>query len=333
MNKTTVVDKIIGSLALPKNNTAKAFAPTNIALCKYWGKRDQALNLPVTNSLSISLTPEGTKTQITLNEKNEDRIFLNGEKIENHTAFACKLINYLDLFRHDNSPRFTVHTDNTIPVAAGLASSASGFAALAKTLNVLYDWKLPPHKLSILARLGSGSACRSLWDGFVEWEQGTDPLGMDCHGKPIDTAWPEFCVGIMTLSNQQKSISSRDAMQQTVETSHLYQAWPKQVEQDLKAIKAAISQQDFAKLGQHSEHNANAMHATLMASWPSFTYHHPQTIEVMQRVWDLRKQGLAIYYTQDAGPNIKLLFLLKDQSTVLQHFPDCQVIQPFVTKL
>ncbi len=331
MNKTAVIEKIIGSPMLPKKDKAKAFAPSNIALCKYWGKRDPVLNLPMTGSLSVSLNPKGSETQINIQDAKEDTIIVDGEKIKNDTTFGKNLIHYLDLFRAPTSPRLTITTCNNIPVAAGFASSASGFGALTKALNQLYDWQLPQKQLSILARLGSGSACRSLWNGFVEWHQGSDPLGMDSHGEPLKTTWPQLCIGIVTISSQKKPYSSREAMAQTLETSTLYQAWPKQVEQDLKAIKKAIHEKNFLELGRHSEQNANAMHATLMASWPSISYHLPQTIEIIQKIWAIRKKGLDVYYTQDAGPNIKLLFLEKDKKTVAENFSCSDIIQPFST--
>lgn len=330
-NKSDVIDVILPlqSQAIPKHEKGLAFAPTNIALCKYWGKRNTELNLPMTSSLSIALPDKGAMTTVTLHDQPYDIFVLNDEVISADTAFVKRAVGYLDLFRPKKKWHLHVDIDMNIPVAAGLASSASGFASLVCSLNDLFDWKLSLRDLSILARLGSGSAARSLWSGFVEWHAGMQPDGMDSFGEPLEVEWPMLCVGILPISKKQKPISSTDAMQQTMDSSQLYNSWPKKVSQDMSFLHQALQLKNFSLLAGTAESNALTMHATMLSSWPPICYFLPETIAAMQKVWELRHAGLELYFTQDAGPNLKLLFQDRDISTVLEHFPEVDVVKVF----
>lgn len=318
--------------AMPAQASSEAFAPSNIALCKYWGKRNQEINLPVTSSLSISLGHKGATTKLSLIDAQFDEIILNDKPLDYHSPFSQRLVGFLDLFRAKHMPRFRVRTSTNLPVAAGLASSACGFASLALALDSLFAWELDQHQLSILARLGSGSACRSIWDGFVEWHMGVREDGMDSHGMFIPEQWPEVCVGLLILTDQAKPMSSREAMQRTVTTSALYSSWSAKVSRDLFSLKQAISVHDFLLLGKTAESNAMAMHATMLSAWPPITYFIPETLLTMQKIWALRKEGISLYFTQDAGPNLKLLFLEKDKPVIESHFPTIETIHPFAAK-
>ncbi len=309
--------------------TAEAFAPSNIALCKYWGKRDKVLNLPVNPSLSISLGRLGTQTQLSLLDTEQDRVWLNGKPLELESAFSRKVVQFIDLFRRPDDSKLLIETHNSIPTAAGLASSASGFAALAKAVDQLYGLQLNAQQLSAFARLGSGSASRSIFEGFVEWQMGVREDGMDSYALPLEQSWPEFRIGLLTLTAAEKSVGSRAGMQRTVDTSHLYQSWPLQAASDLQRLRDAIAAQDFALLGATAEQNALSMHATMIASWPPLLYWQPDSVAAMQRVWQLREQGLKLYLTMDAGPNLKLLFLAEDEADVIAGFPQLQVVAPF----
>lgn len=315
--------------SIPQREKGLAFAPTNIALCKYWGKRDTELNLPVTSSLSISLPDKGALTSIMLNSKPKDIIVLNGQEIAPDSQFAIRTGQYLDLFRPEKKWNLHIDIKMNIPVAAGLASSACGFASLAAALNDMFDWRLSRRYLSVLARLGSGSASRSFWMGFVEWHAGVSPDGMDSYAEPIDAEWHDLHVGILPISHQEKSISSRDAMLRTVNSSVLYESWPRKVAQDMVLLKQAIKMKNFSLLGGASESNALTMHATMMSSWPPVCYYLSETIEAMHKVWALRRDGLSIFFTQDAGPNLKLLFLDKDKHIIKEHFPEVDIVKVF----
>lgn len=331
MNKADVVKSVLGSRSnIPQKNTVgQAFAPTNIALCKYWGKRNQVLNLPVTSSLSISLGNKGASVELTLSAEKHDVFTLNNEQVDMSSGFAKRLIAFLDLFRTEEKQYFSAVIHSTVPIAAGLASSACGFASIVKALNDLFGWQLAERELSILARLGSGSASRSIWQGFVEWHAGVSADGMDSFAEPITSMWSDLRIGLLIMDAGKKAISSREAMQRTVETSSLYTAWPTQVEHDLRLIKEAIQNQDFHLLGQTAEANAMAMHATMLSAWPPITYALPETLTTMQTIWRLRKEGLPLYFTQDAGPNLKLLFQAKDEKQVRAAFPSVDIVTPF----
>jgi len=329
MNKETIVSLILGQQKFsPSIQTAHAYAPSNIALAKYWGKRNEILNLPFTGSLSISLANYGVTTEVAA-ALQEDRYRLNSVDVDPDTEFSRRIRDYLDLFRPHENFYFDINTQSNIPIAAGVASSAAGYAALILALNQFFAWNLDKKSLSILARLGSGSACRSLWHGFVEWHGGMEEDGMDSYAEMIDLPWPELRVGLLLINSEKKSISSRVAMQQTVLTSPFYQQWPHLVAHAILDLRNAIDIQDFPVLGQTAEANALAMHATMLAAKPSICYWQPKTVAVMQKVWQLRKEGLHVYFTEDAGPNIKLLFL-EDKSKILQEiFPEMILIEPF----
>lgn len=314
-----------------KHEKGLGFAPTNIALCKYWGKRNIELNLPTTSSLSISLQDKGSLTNIICHDAADDLILLNGKEIAPDTQFKKRTTDFLDLFRPDKNWHLKIDISMDLPVAAGLASSACGFASLVAALNDMFGWQLGQRELSILARLGSGSACRSLWAGFVEWHAGVQPDGMDSYAEPLPFEWPELHIGLLPISLAEKPISSRTAMQRTVDTSVLYSCWPRKVLQDLIIIKQALHTKNFSLLGGTAESNALAMHATMLSSWPPICYSLPDTTAAMHKIWDLRHQGLALFFTQDAGPNLKLLFLEKDKKTIMDLFPTLEDVRLFDT--
>ena len=299
----------------PIKPQGEAFAATNIALIKYWGKRDTLLNLPLTNSLSMSVPGKGSHTVLKPTTGHSDRIFLDNQALSTEASFAKRITAFLDLFRTPQQ-KFEIHTHNNIPTAAGLASSASGFAALTLALNDLYDWQFDQEILSIFARLGSGSASRSIYNGFVEWHKGERDDGLDSIATPLNIDWPELKIGLLILSTDEKPISSRIAMQRTVETSRYYQHWPEIVEKDLTLLKTALLNKDFALLGATAAHTATAMHHTMHDAHPAIDYDLAETRAIKEKIKTLRKQGLPVYFTQDAGPNIKLLFLEEDEKII-----------------
>lgn len=323
MNKQEFVNQIVTTKAAVKLQDSSQFSPTNIALIKYWGKRNQELNLPITSSLSLTL-PIGTHTRLAVSDT-DDKVFLNGLELAKESVFHKRLFAFIDLFRASNT-HFHVHTKNDIPTAAGLASSASGFSAVVLALNELYGWNLAKKELSMLARLGSGSSARSFFNGFVLWHKGVQENGLDSFAEPLDTSWPTLKMGLWLLHTDKKPICSRNAMQNTVETSYLFRAWPEQVTHDLERAHEAIFAKDFTLLGKTSEHNALSMHATMLASQPAVCYFLPETLSAMHRVWQLRQMGLEVYFTIDAGPNLKLLFQEKDLPEIQKHIPEISPI-------
>lgn len=329
MTKQDIVNRLIDPPRQPAVESASAYAPVNIALCKYWGKRDEELNLPVTSSLSISLAGKGTETKVALHDEPHDALSINGNEVSPTAKAAQRMSGFLDLFRGERQRSFRVETESNIPIAAGLASSASAFASLVKALNDLFGWALGGQSLSILARMGSGSACRSVYDGFVEWHVGVAEDGMDCFAEPLEQTWPALRLGLVTVSDAEKPIGSRAAMKRTRETCALYESWPVKVADDLICLKEAIRERDFERLGATAESNALAMHATMIATWPPVLYWLPESVATMHRIWELRDKGLPLYFTMDAGPNVKLLFEEAHAEEIVDTFPGAEIIVPF----
>ena len=332
LTKSEFVKRILNGHTPSVKEKATAFAPANIALVKYWGKRESQLNLPVTDSLSIDLGNLGTETAIECSTTAQDSVILNGNKLAQDDNFAVKVINFVDLFRDalnqaaTNRPALTITTNNNIPTGAGVASSASGFAALTKALDQLFGLGLAGRELSLLANLGSGSASRSIFKGFVYRHAGTDPDGMDSYSEPLPYTWPELKRGLVTVSAKAKRVSSREGMERTVATSPLYKQWPQQVKEDMEKVITAIKEKDFELLGSTAESNALAMHACIQAAVPPINYFEPETVAIINKVQELRRNGLSLYLTIDAGPNVKLLFLAQEEDKVKNEFPDMRVV-------
>lgn len=326
LTKSAVINNYLPA-KLKAGSSASAYAPSNIALCKYWGKRNLELNLPTNGSLSISLGKLGTTTYIKAADC--DSLSLNQQALDNDSKFARKVFAFVNLFRREQDLPLAISTENTIPTAAGLASSASGFAALMLALDKFFALNLPTNVLSAFARMGSGSACRSLHHGFVKWQAGSSDDGMDSFGEKIDCNWQQFCIGLVKIDTRQKKVNSTQGMLRTLETSQLYRAWPQQASRDLATIHQAILERDFEKLGQTAEHNAMSMHATMISAYPPLLYWQAKSIDAMEKVWQLRADNIPVYFTMDAGPNLKLLFCHQQQSLIEKQFANIEIIRPF----
>lgn len=280
-------------------------AHANIALIKYWGKENEELIIPKNNSLSLTLDALYTETEVEFIDGEKDVFYLDDElQDENHTL---KISKFIDLFRKksNNFNRVLVKSYNYVPTAAGLASSASGFSALTVALNKLFNLNLDKTELTRFARRGSGSASRSIFGGFVEWVKGYNDE--TSFAKKIDNADWDIAMVILVLNNSKKEISSREAMKKTIETSPLYQGFTYSSLEDIKNIKEAIENKDFKKMGEIAEHNAMKMHATMLSSNPPIMYFKPDSIRAIEKVKQLRIKGFEVYYTMDAGPNVKIL--------------------------
>ena len=329
-SRVDVARSLLGDCEYRPVDVFEAWAPVNIALCKYWGKRDSVLNLPINDSLSVALPDKGTRTRVSrLQGESRDVVFLNDQPVSEADSFYQKVVAHLNLFRLDRDDRFRIDTVNNIATAAGLASSASGFAALTRAMAGVQGFDLDGLALSILARLGSGSACRSVFDGFVRWQKGEAADGMDSCAAPLSQEWPGLRLGVLTLTGAAKKVGSREGMARTVETTPLYSGWPAQAEADIVTLEQAIADRDFERLGATAEHNAMTMHATMIASWPPLLYWEPESVAVMQKVWLLREDGVPVYLTMDAGPNVKLLFESPVEDSIRQAFPDVEVVKLF----
>ena len=297
----------------PSATTATASANTNIALIKYWGKADESLMIPTTSSLSLTLDDTWTTTTVSFDggAGDADAVRINGSA-PSGTALT-RVTRFLDLVRERSgiAQRASVDSTSTVPLAAGLASSAAGFAALAAAASRAAGMDLDGRALSRLARRGSGSAARSVFGGLVLWNAGDDDA--TSYAEPIeepagDTASDlDPAMVVVVLSDGRKTISSTQAMRRTMTASLLYPAWVEASREDLRAALEAVRSGDLARLGEVAEANALGMHASMMAARPAIMYWLPRTIEVLHTVRAMRQDGLPAWATIDAGPNVKVL--------------------------
>lgn len=283
-----------------------AIAHPNIALVKYWGKQNHILNYPASPSLSITLDSLITKTKVSAST--ETRLLLNGKRNED-----LKVAKFLDLFREKfELPPVSVETDNNFPTGAGLASSASGFAALVTALNENFQLGLSLSSLSEWARRGSASAARSIFGGFVtlqgpNWR--ADQLAKEPH-------WDlEIC--IVVINEGPKKISSTTGMKTSEATSPFYLEWIKSADSDFEIAKKAIIERDFVKLSEVSEQNCLKMHSVMHTSQPAISYWAPGTVLAMELVREIRSAGTPAFFTMDAGPQVKVIYP-KQYRTIIQ---------------
>ncbi len=322
-------------------NTVIASANANIALIKYWGKRDEFFMLPTKSSISISL--DALKTTTELGFTDSDTIRLNGTFASDESN--VKILRFLHIFRKKfathKSPQgvflqdsfFQINSVNNFPTAAGLASSASGFAALAKGLNELCSLNLNVRELSILARRGSGSASRSILGGFNLWHKGVCSQGSDSYSEQLFKAdhWPDLKIIIAVVQAKQKPISSSHAMQITAKTSKIYQDWLGTSERRIKPMLNAIANKDLETLGELAQVDCLEMHETMHTSTPTINYWTDKTIKIIELVNRLRADGIQCYFTIDAGPNVKILTLEKYQDKILSELKIIEDIQTIIS--
>ena len=300
----------------PASGQVKARACANIALVKYWGKRDARLNLPAAGSLSLTLAALVTETSVDFDPAlAADELVLDGTPQPPGRVGA-----FLDLVRAAGgiATRARVVTDNRFPTASGLASSASGFAALALAATRAAGLSLPPRELSILARRGSGSAARSIFGGFVHMHAGALADGSDSFAHPVDSPLAQTVRMVIAIvgGGAPKQHGSRDAMEHVADTSPLYASWLRLVPKDLAAAEAALVAADLQALGEIAEANALAMHATALAARPAIVYWQPATLAVLAAVRELRARGTAAWATMDAGPHVKVLTSAGDADAI-----------------
>ena len=285
---------------------AVAVAHPNVALVKYWGKRARAGNLPATGSLSLVLGGLATETSVRFDPAlHGDRVLLDGHEEPETTARvkAC-----LDQLRREAgiTAGAIVESRNDFPTGAGLASSASGFAALVTAGAGALGLRLTSQRLAEIARLGSGSAPRSLLGGVVLLTNRDATTVCEQIAAPAD--WPlEIVVAVTTTGP--KATSSRVGMELSEQTSPYYDAWVQTHAGDLAAGLAAVRSRDFTALAEIAEHNCLKMHAVMLTTRPALVYWTPATLACLHRIAALRRDGVPVFFTIDAGPQVKAVCL------------------------
>jgi len=288
-----------------------AIAQPNIALIKYWGKRDIDRNLPAVGSISITLCELHTRMHVELDEAlDADVLTVNDEPDEN---MLPRLSVCLDRVAGAGRPRARIASTCNFPIAAGLASSASSFAALTVATAAAAGKSFDVARLASLAGQASGSAARSLLGGFVELENVGDDIA--CRSLCDAGDWPLTVVVAITESGP-KAVGSTEAMEISRRTSPFYSSWVDQQAEDLDAARAAIATRDFEKLAAIAEHNCLKMHSIMWASRPPMVYWNAATMRCLQTVRQLQGQGTGVFFTIDAGPQVKAVCLPEHAAAV-----------------
>ncbi|MBI2445911.1 diphosphomevalonate decarboxylase [Candidatus Micrarchaeota archaeon] len=286
-------------------------ATPNIAVVKYWGKRDETLILPTHSSLSFTMDETlCTRTTVVFSPKfRQDELWLNGQQMDLQDKETAERFGMLELIRKQAGIRHKakIASLNGFPTAAGFASSAAGMAALACAASKAAGLDLNAKDLSILARLGSGSACRSVMGGCVEWKAGKKADGSDSYAEQVAPAshWPELRNVIAVVDAKKKKVSSRSGMKQTIRTSALYPARVSYIPVLMRDIKAAIQSKDFPAFGELTMREAMNMHAVMLDTWPPIVYLNDYSKEIMYAVNEYNQAAgkIKAAYTFDAGPN------------------------------
>lgn len=298
-------------------STATAVARANIALAKYWGKSDVALNLPAVPSISLTLDPLTTETKVTLDATLERDLLLLGGKAagESETRRAAKLLD--GLRARCAETRFArVESVNHFPTASGLASSASGFAALAGAAQAAMGMALRPEEISAIARQASASAARSVYGGFVELPAGVPGDGDLAATRLYPPGYWDVRIVVAVANEGPKETGSTDGMEHTRNTSPYYDAWLHAAPALAADVKRGLETRDLARVGEAMEQSTLAFHACAMAAAPAVVYLQPVTLAALATVKRLRRDGVSVYATMDAGPHVKALCAAEDAARV-----------------
>lgn len=275
----------------------------NIAIIKYWGKKDAKNMIPATSSISLTLENMYTDTEISFIESETDVFYLNG--VLQDSKQTEKISKVVDLFRENKEQKVLIKSENNMPTEAGLSSSSSGLSALIKACNKLFRKNMTRTELARISKYGSGSSARSFFGPIGAWDKDTGRI------YEIKTDL-ELAMIMLVLNEEKKIISSREGMKLCGETSTIFDKWIKNSEIEYKEMKKALAENNFEKVGELTEKNALAMHETTLYANPPFSYLTDKSREAMEFVKKLRKSGEKCYFTMDAGPNVKVLCLEKD---------------------
>lgn len=283
---------------------ATATAQPNIALIKYWGKRDLERNLPAVGSISITLSELSTDMSVEFDASlDSDLLEVNGEV---NSKMLPRISECLDRIAGPDRDRARVSSQSNFPIAAGLASSASSFAALTVAAAAACDREASREELAQLAGHASGSAARSLYGGFAELANDGDHISLQSLREPDE--WPMQVVVAITDSGP-KPVGSTEAMEISRKTSPFYESWVADQDQDLGVARDAIAAKDFMSLTAIAEHNCLKMHSIMWASRPPTVFWNAATMRCLQTVRRLQGDGVKVFFTIDAGPQVKAVCL------------------------
>lgn len=295
-----------------------AVAPSNIAFIKYWGRKDEALRLPENGSISMNLSGLTTTTTVEFSEVYKvDEITIGG--IVEPKEKAEKIFKHVDRIRElaKIDLKAKIISQNTFPRGTGLSSSASGFAALTLAATKAAGLDLSEKELSILARQGSGSACRSIPDGFVQWLDGDTSETSYAESMYPPDYWDIVDV-VCILTDKVKDVSTTEG-QKSARTSPFYEVRQRNIKQKIHRLKRALAEKDFQTFGELVEAEALELHAIMLTSTPSLIYWYPETVTLMKLVKKWRSEGLPVYFSLNTGQNIHLICEEKNAKSVLAY--------------
>ncbi len=306
---------------------ATAITRANIALAKYWGKSDVPLNLPAVPSISLTLDPMCTQTTVSfLSDLEQDEVSLDDQPASGRPL--QRVVKVLDQVRAlaGISRRARVRSGNNFPTASGLASSASGFAALVAASSAAAGLPRDDDRLSAMSRQASASAARSIYGGFVELPAGTPGDADLCARRLAPPEHWDVCIVVAVLAEGPKDVGSTEGMTLCEQTSPYYRPWIEASDALTDQVREGVLQRDLSKLGEAMEQSTLAMHACMMASRPGLLYWQPATLAALGAVKALRKQGIEVYSTMDAGPHVKALCHARDAERVASALADTPLV-------
>ncbi len=299
---------------------ATAIAPSNIAFIKYWGKKDEKLRLPANTSISMNLSNLQTTTTVEFSKDLENDCV----EIDKSGSDAPRVIDFIDMIRRRAkvSDKVKVISKNNFPTAGGLASSASGFAALTLAATAAVGLRLSEKELSMLARMGSGSACRSIPNGFVEWET----------SYAVSLYPPEYwdIIDVVAVVDEGKKDVSTTAGHRSAQSSLFFSPRMAHINDKINQLKKAMRDKNFNQFGEIVEAEALEMHAVMLTSVPPLIYWRPTTIRLMREVINWRREGLPVYFTIDAGPHLHLICQKKDESSIVKRLKAIKEIKKII---
>ncbi len=299
----------------------------NIAFIKYWGKRDEKLILPCNSSLSMTFDHKAlrTVTSVVFSKRlHEDIFYLDGHRQDLKNRNISEKFGIVNQLRNmaKTDTHIMVVSRNYFPTASGLASSASGIATLVYAVNMSLQLKLTSKEMSVIARQGSGSACRSLFGGIVKWNRGNRTDGRDSFAEQLfdEHYWPQLVDNVVVVSKEKKKIPSRAGMRQTVMTNPLFRLREASADARLAAISKAYAKRDISGVAECMMADSNEMHALMLSTVPSIRYLKASSYAIMDIVEELNEnEGHTIAgYTFDAGPNANVVTIEKYQAKVLK---------------
>ncbi|MEK7634241.1 MAG: diphosphomevalonate decarboxylase [Patescibacteria group bacterium] len=304
---------------------ATAIAPSNIAFIKYWGKKDEDLKIPENGSISMNLSNLITTTTVEFDPRyKKDLITINNKSDEQEENRIIKHLNLIRKKANINLNAKVISTNN-FPDETGLSSSASGFAALTLAVAKAIGLNLKEKELSILARQGSGSACRSIPDGFVEWLGGDTSYAESLYP-------PEYwaIVDVVAIVSQEKKETSSTDGQKLTTTSPFFITRLNNINEKINRFKESLKTKNFTEFGQLVENEALELHAIMLTSTPSLIYWQPETIKMMKLIKKWRDEGLEVYFTLNTGQDIHLIAEEKNTEMLVERLQNIKEVKKVI---